>query len=301
MIKIVKSQTEANLITHSGTMHADEVFATAFLELYLGDVSVYRNTNVIFEDLRDDQIVYDIGRGKFDHHQADRKVRENGIPYCAFGLLFREYGKDFLKKRNYNNIDKMFTFFDLELIEAIDADDNGVFPKIEASYKVKTLSSIIKLFNPSYKSGEEEAEQFLKAVALARMIIEEELAYVNGKAIAEEKITDIINKLNDNDKYIILDEFLPYEEFLITNEKANNILFVAFPSNRGGYTIKTVPKNMDDKTARCLFPEEWAALTNSELQEVSGIKGLRFCHLARFIVNCEDLDTVYQVLNLLCK
>ena len=42
-------------------------------------------------------------------------------------------------------------------------------------------------------------------------------------------------------------------------------------------------------------------LTNSELQEVSGIKGLRFCHLARFIVNCEDLDTVYQVLNLLCK
>ena len=32
MIKIVKRQEDANCITHSGTMHADEVFATAFLE-----------------------------------------------------------------------------------------------------------------------------------------------------------------------------------------------------------------------------------------------------------------------------
>ena len=34
MIRFVDRIENANCITHSGTMHADEVFATAFLELY---------------------------------------------------------------------------------------------------------------------------------------------------------------------------------------------------------------------------------------------------------------------------
>ena len=33
MITLVKDIKDANCITHSGTMHADEIFATAFLEL----------------------------------------------------------------------------------------------------------------------------------------------------------------------------------------------------------------------------------------------------------------------------
>ena len=45
MIRVVEKQSDANCITHSGTMHADEVFSTAFLNLYLGDVRVY-----IFEE-----------------------------------------------------------------------------------------------------------------------------------------------------------------------------------------------------------------------------------------------------------
>ena len=46
MISIVKEEQFANCITHSGTMHADEVFSTAFLDMYLGDVKVY-STNYI--------------------------------------------------------------------------------------------------------------------------------------------------------------------------------------------------------------------------------------------------------------
>ena len=42
MVQIVKSIEEANCITHSGTMHADEVFATAFLDLLFGNVKVFR-------------------------------------------------------------------------------------------------------------------------------------------------------------------------------------------------------------------------------------------------------------------
>ncbi len=41
-------------------------------------------------------IVFDIGRGAYDHHQKDSRVRENGIPYAAFGLLWEELGTEIL-------------------------------------------------------------------------------------------------------------------------------------------------------------------------------------------------------------
>ena len=43
------------------------------------------------------------------------------------------------------------------------------------------------------------------------------------------------------------------------------------------------------------FPEEWAGLEGEELERVSGIPGLTFCHATRFLVSCKDLDTVYAV------
>ena len=107
MIKMVFKGEDANCITHSGTMHADDVFATAFLELYLGDIKVFRTNSLDFS-VSQSAIIYDIGRGKFDHHQVDAKKRENGITYSSFGLLWNEFGKDYLTKMDFNNIDDIF-------------------------------------------------------------------------------------------------------------------------------------------------------------------------------------------------
>ena len=301
MVQIVKSIEEANCITHSGTMHADEVFATAFLDLLFGNVKVFRTSSVDFDLVPSNAIVYDIGRGKFDHHQVDALKRDNGITYSSLGLLFKEYGKELLKKYDFLYLDDVFLALDKDFIEGIDADDNGFFPKIEANYKVKTLPGIIKIFNPSFDSCENETEQFLKAVELAKMIFEEEIFYINGKVIADKKVSDIIDLNDPNSKYLILDEYLPYEDTLLNHPKAKELLFVVFPSNRGGYAIKTIPKSCEDKTTRMDFPEEWAGLQNEELEEKSGIKGLRFCHTGRFIVNCSSLEAVYKVLDLLCQ
>ena len=68
MAKVVKNIDLANCITHSGTMHADEVFATAFLDMYLGERKVFR-TNSVPNNIKDNVLVYDVGRGKYDHHQ----------------------------------------------------------------------------------------------------------------------------------------------------------------------------------------------------------------------------------------
>ena len=294
MISIVKEEQFANCITHSGTMHADEVFSTAFLDMYLGDVKVYRTNYINHDKVQENTLIYDVGRGKYDHHQPDAEKRENDITYCSFGLIWRKFGKDFLKKYDIEYIDEVWSGIDKDLVEYIDADDNGQFPKIEAPYKVKTLPGIIKIFNPSYDSGEDESEQFLLACNLAKMILKEEILYINGKVMAEKSLIEELKDITD-EKYVILDKFLPYEDTILGDEKYNNLLFVAYPSNRGGYAIKVIPKSVEDKTPRQNFPEEWAGLEGEELEQISGIEGLTFCHTARFIVSCKDIKSVYKV------
>ena len=78
MLNIVKDIQDAKYVTHSGTMHADEVFATAFLELYKHDIDLLRTSSINADDYPD-LLIYDIGRGKFDHHMNYAPVRENGI------------------------------------------------------------------------------------------------------------------------------------------------------------------------------------------------------------------------------
>lgn len=301
MIRIVNSYKEADCITHSGNMHADEVFSTAFLSLYKGDLNVYRVSEVDWNQVEENTLVYDIGRRDFDHHQMDALKRDNGITYCSLGLLWKAFGKDYLKKQGYENIDLLFEGIDKDLIEAIDADDNGFFPKIEANYKVKTLSNVIKLFNPGFGSDEDESEQFVKAVEVAKQIFYEDVVFVNGRVRADLRVRELLADISEDDPYLILDEYLPYEDTILSDSKYNNLKFVAYPSNRGGYAIKTIPTSTNDKTGRVLFPKEWAGLTNEELESVSGIKGLRFCHNSRFIATCNTLESAVEVLKKLCQ
>ena len=59
---------------------------------------VIGGTNNVPEDIDANILVYDVGRGKYDHHQLDAKKRDNNITYSSFGLLWQDFGRDFLKK-----------------------------------------------------------------------------------------------------------------------------------------------------------------------------------------------------------
>lgn len=293
MIKLVDKIEDANCITHGGTMHADEVFATAFLELYLKDIRLKRMATIDMKTIPNTIIVYDIGGGEFDHHQKPNKVRDNDIPYASFGLLWQKYGMLYLKQENIEHEDEVFQEFDKNLIEGIDAIDNGVFPKIESSYKVQTISDIIKSFNPSFGSKEVEDEQFKKAVFIAKEIIVENLYHINGKILARKMITDKLKATTN--QILILDTYMPYEETLLKSKLGDQILFAIFPSNRGGYIIKTLPKSLTDKTTRLDFPEEWTGLTNEQLEQVSGIVGATFCYNNSFIVGCKTKQSAIKL------
>ena len=67
----------ANGFTHAGKFHADDVFATALLQILRPDIKITRGF-VVPDDF--DGIVYDIGFGMFDHHhtiliRAPRAIR----------------------------------------------------------------------------------------------------------------------------------------------------------------------------------------------------------------------------------
>ena len=292
MITLVKDINEADGITHNGTMHADEVFATAFLSLYFGNFKVARVSEVP-KDISTKTIIYDIGKGKFDHHQTDARIRNNGIKYSSFGLLFEEYGLSYLKKLKLKNTKAIYNYLVKDFIEAIDAIDNGIFPEIKSIYKIKTVSDVIKIFNPSYGSNDNEDEQFIKAVSLAESILTEELKNVIGKVEANKKVKSLLNKTKGS--ILILDEYLPYEETVLTSLSGKKIKLAIYPSNRGGYGIKTIPISTTDKTSRVYFPKEWGGLTNNDLEKATGVKGSLFCHINRFLMTASDLDTAIKL------
>ena len=95
----------ANGFTHAGKFHADDVFATALLQIIRPDIRITRGF-VVPDDF--DGIVYDIGFGMFDHHQEPREYRANGIPYAAFGLLWRVLGPGLVGERQARLIDENF-------------------------------------------------------------------------------------------------------------------------------------------------------------------------------------------------
>ena len=66
----------ANGFTHAGKFHADDVFATALLQILRPDIKITRGFTVP-DDF--DGIVYDIGFGMFDHHQEPRVSVRPGL------------------------------------------------------------------------------------------------------------------------------------------------------------------------------------------------------------------------------
>lgn len=120
----------AKAFTHSGKFHADDVFSSALL-LYLNPQITITRGNRVPEEY--DGIVFDIGRGRYDHHQRDSRVRENGVPYAAFGLLWEELGSGILGGT-------LAQRFDEEFVQPLDNNDN--------TGEKNELATLIGNFNP---------------------------------------------------------------------------------------------------------------------------------------------------------
>ena len=100
--------------THGGKFHADDVFSTALLQILRPEIQVTRGF-VVPDDF--DGIVYDVSGGMFDHHSEPRECRPNGVPYAAFGLLWRLLGAQLVGEHQARLLDENF-------IQPLDLNDN---------------------------------------------------------------------------------------------------------------------------------------------------------------------------------
>ena len=270
-------QNNATAFTHSGKFHADDVFSSALL-LYLNpEIRIIRG-NKVPEDF--DGIVFDIGRGRYDHHQKDSRIRENGIPYAAFGLLWEELGAEILGEELAQKFDESF-------VQPLDNNDN--------TGEKNELATLIGNFNPTWDAQGGNDEAFFQAVSVAGMILENKFERYLGNERADKRVEEILEehqkailsgeKSKEEARILILPEFVPCKKRL----SETDIAFVIFPSNRGGYCIQPQKKEYS-LNYKCSFPVEWLGLENEELVAATGLSSAGFCHKGGFLMTTGTLE-----------
>ena len=252
-------------VTHAGRFHADDVFSTALLRILNPQIQVQRVPQLP-EGCAG--LAFDIGWGEFDHHQQGAPVRENGVPYAAFGLLWRRFGPQLLEAGEARRFDEQF-------IQPLDLDDNTGCGH--------PLASVIGCFNPAWDSDRPADQCFWEAVAFASTVLQKKAEDIWAVNRASDLVRKALSRMKDG--IVVLEKYCPWKMIL----KPSPALFVVYPSQRGGYGAQVVP---DKETGEPLvdFPAAWAGKPAEELQRLTGIPTLRFCHNGRFLVTADTQE-----------
>lgn len=252
--------------THGGKFHADDVFSAALLTYIYPDITIERGFTVP-ENF--DGIVFDIGFGEFDHHQEEKKFRENGVAYAAFGLLWNKYGASILGEEEAKKFDEKF-------IQPLDLCDNtGEFHE---------LASIIGLFNPAWDSKENSDVAFQEAVQFALKILTMKFERVFSIERAKELVEKAMEQQQDG--IMVMEIGAPWKQQVAHSD----IEFVVSPSQRGGFNAQAVENDEEERQLKYPFPESWRGKTKEELPGISGITTLHFCHNSGFLVATQTLE-----------
>lgn len=273
------------IVTHDGMFHADDAFAVASLLLVLDKApalaTVVRTRDEAMiakaDFVVDVGAIHDAEKNRFDHHQiGGAGKRENTIPYASFGLVWSKFGKDI------TGSEQVAAIIDRKLVASVDANDNGVelYTKVFPDTLPYTINNQIHNLRPTWQEPIETLDsRFLEAVALARKIIEREIANVKGYLIAEVLVRKAYDNAVDK-RLIIMDTFYPHEDTLVTFPEP---LYAIFPRTGGTWGVKALRDDLSLFRNRKDLPASWAGKRDQELAEITGVPDAVFCHNARFM------------------
>lgn len=273
------------VVTHSGTFHADDVFACAVLRAALGefdfvrtrDAAVIASADIVF----DVGGVYDTANKRYDHHMRDLPRREDGTPYSSVGLVWREYGRAALSKFvpgiEDSTLDAVWRDIDNTIILPIDLADNGVL-----SAGPGHLALLIEAFNPTWNSAQSYDEAFAEATVMAREILERSSRHAYAEASAMGLVLAARREARDP-RIIVLDRKLPWEK-AVFDGGLSELLFVIYPNeDLSSWYCRTVPPEPNSFGQRLSLPEAWRGLQDEAFSRVAGIPDGVFCHPSGFI------------------
>ena len=295
-----------HLVTHSGGFHADEVLSTVVLSRLFPEATLVRSRDAEWITPGSGKIIYDVGRaydadaGIFDHHQKPNPLRDNGQPYSSFGLIWRHFGKDYLAALNVpeSDIDEVHASFEQSFVLPVDLLDNGAIdPSAAGPLSGLTLPVLLETLKPSFDDIRDEADNsaFMMAVDVARHFVEAGIRAKSAKQRAEALVKQAIKAAGDG-RVLELPSGMPFRS-AIESTGADHLLFVVHPRN-DDWTLTTIRKGADTFENRADLPASWGGLTDSALEDATGVKGAKFCHNALFIAVADSRDAIMEMARL---
>lgn len=292
------------LVTHSGGFHADELLSTAVLTRLFPEAKIIRSRDDAWISPASDRIIYDVGRAFdaeamiFDHHQRDAPLRDDSQPYSSFGLIWRHYGRDYLRDAGVPqaHIEQIHHEFDADFVLPVDLMDNGVLSPSAAGPLLAdlTLPVLLETLKPVFDDPDPETEMraFHAALAIARAFVEAAIHRKAAKYRAEAVVLQAIADAGAS-RVLELPRGMPFRA-AIEKAGADHLLFVIHPRDKD-WALTGIRKSGDGFEQRADLPAAWAGLTDAALERVSGVQGARFCHNGRFIAVAASREAVVRM------
>ena len=297
------------LITHSGSFHADEVTACAILT----GIARFQNADIIrtrdpkiIDAAEAGDIVFDIGmvydpdQLRFDHHMGASdptkpyRDDEDNTPYSSVGLIWKFFGHEYLAERHPNlsqeAIDEIWGKLDRSIIKRIDMIDNGV----GSGFAPDDLTAMIDDFSPDWDDDStSEDEAFMNAVAFARSAIERRVDRAASRQRAYSRVVEYINASPDP-RYMVLETSMPWEDTVFKGGYTDLLYVVS--EREGGWYCTAVPLEKGSFDKRKAFPQEWSGLRGKDLAAITGVEDVIFCHPALFICGAKSKEGLMALL-----
>ena len=278
-------------VTHNGSFHADDLFATAALSILNdGNIKIVRTRDS--EWFKKGDYVYDVGGiydpsiNRFDHHQmGGAGIRFNGIPYSSFGLVWKKFGEKIC-----GNLDVSLEI-DKKLVQVIDANDNGInLFEVKKDVAPYLIQDMFFSFRPSWKEEQDYDSCFEKLIPLVIKILNREIIKNRDRLEAESIVKKAYENAEDK-RVIIFDGTYPWSD---TIDGYNEPLYVI--SKKGEtWRAEAVRKDKFKFETRKPFPVEWAGKRDEEMAKISGVSDAIFCHNGRFLIVAKSKEGIIEL------
>lgn len=302
------------LVTHNGRFHADDVASYAILDIIFPNNVLHRTRDVGIIESAD--IVFDVGGGQFDHHMSDKKYRACGLPYASVGLIWEEFGRDFVRQISLNkfneigyvitddDVEYMFKSFDTDFVKPLDAGDNGVdcvdviVAEPYSVYDIVNSFNMPHLFVDDSEVSEIEFEQFKKASEMLKGMVRNYfinlMAEVVGNGVVREAFENRVDP-----RYVELNENVDWENELRRLDVDEEVLYVIYRyESLDEYRIQVVRKYENRFEARKDLPAEWGGLRDGDLAEMTGVEDAVFCHTGLFLGVTRTREGIFKLLEI---
>lgn len=291
------------LVTHSGGFHADELLSSVILTRLFPAARIVRSRAPEWITPGSDRIIYDVGgaydpaAGIFDHHQRGAPLREDGQPYSSFGLIWRRFGRDYLKDLGVPaaDIDALHASFDTDFVLPVDLMDNGALSPSAAGALTKlTLPVLLETLKPVFDAREPDADEraFQGALSIARSFVEATIGQGAAKLRAESIVLRAIAAAGD-ERVLELPMGMPFGPAIV-KAGADHLLFVVHPRETD-WCLTGIRRSSDGFELRADLPAAWAGLTGQDLATVCGVADATFCHNGRFIAAARTRDAALEM------